>query len=200
MTSVSTVPADAGTTDRPVDGGWTDMADAAQFADAYETLAPLAQTCAQRVLRDDAAAEDVVQDVFIELWLRPRAFDRRRGTLATYVAVLARSRALDRYRARVRGNAALERSGAEARALAAPGESAADPVMRDERRQRLLGAIADLPPEQGTAVVAYGGGYTVPEIARAAHVPVGTAKSRVRLGLRKAHDNLALATVAGDGA
>jgi RNA polymerase sigma-70 factor (ECF subfamily) len=176
------------------------MSDAEQFADAYELLAPLALACAQRVLRDEAAAEDVVQDVFVELWLKPRAFDRRRGTLTTFIAVLSRSRALDRYRARLRRTAALERSGAETRMLAPVSESAADPVLRGERRRRLLGALAELPPEQGSAVVAYGGGYSVPEIARAACVPIGTAKSRVRLGLRKAQDNLLLATVAGDGA
>jgi RNA polymerase sigma-70 factor, ECF subfamily len=198
---MTSVPAGSVPDDRPPpDRGWTDMSDAAQFADAYERLAPLALACAQRVLRDEAAAEDVVQDVFVELWLKPRAFDRRRGTLTTFVAVLARSRALDRYRARLRRVAAIERSGAETRALAPTAESAADPVLRGERRRSLLGALAELPPEQRTAVVAYGGGYSVPEIARASHVPVGTAKSRVRLGLRKAHDNLKLATVAGDGA
>jgi RNA polymerase sigma-70 factor (ECF subfamily) len=200
MTTVNRAPATAGgESERPQDRGWTDMADAAQFTEAYECLSPLAVACARRVLRDESAAEDVAQDVFIELWLKPRAFDRRRGTLTTYIAVLARSRALDRYRARVRGDAALERSGAEARALVGPSESAADPVLRRERRRRLLGAIAKLPPEQGAAVVAYGGGYSVPEIARAARVPVGTAKSRVRLGLLKAYESLAPAAVAGDG-
>src|SRR3954468_7762007 len=105
----------------------TDLRDPIQFNDAYRRLAPIALASANRVLRDEAAAEDVVQDVFMQLWLRPSSFDAARGSLSSYVSMLARSRALDRWRTRSARDAAVERSKEQAQALTAPHESAADP-------------------------------------------------------------------------
>jgi RNA polymerase sigma-70 factor (ECF subfamily) len=143
------------------------------------------------VLRDEAAAEDVVQDVFMHLWRRPSAFDPSRGSLTSYVSMLARSRALDRWRTRTARDSAVERSAAEARVNQSDHESAAEPVIRRESSMRLLGALEELPTDQRDAVLlAYGRGLTAPEIARATNIPLGTAKSRVRLGLRKARESL----------
>jgi RNA polymerase sigma-70 factor (ECF subfamily) len=169
----------------------TDLRDPIQFNDAYRRLAPLALAAANRVLRDEAAAEDVVQDVFMHLWLKPASFDGSRGTLSSYITMLSRSRALDRWRTRSAREAAVDRSADEARVQRADQESAAEPVIRRERSLRLLGALEDLPGEQRDAVLlAYGRGLTAQEIARATNIPLGTAKSRVRLGLRKARENL----------
>jgi RNA polymerase sigma-70 factor (ECF subfamily) len=169
----------------------TDLRDPIQFNDAYRRLAPLALAAANRVLRDEAAAEDVVQDVFMHLWLKPASFDASRGTLSSYITMLSRSRALDRWRTRSAREAAVDRSADEARVQRADQESAAEPVIRRERSLRLLGALEDLPGEQRDAVLlAYGRGLTAQEIARATNIPLGTAKSRVRLGLRKARENL----------
>jgi RNA polymerase sigma-70 factor (ECF subfamily) len=146
------------------------------------------------VLRDEAAAEDVVQDVFTDLWRRPGIYDASRGSLPRYVAMLARSRALDRWRSRTAREAALERSARQSPSADEVAESAAEPVIRHERSSRLLDALGELPPEQREAVLlAYGGGLTSREIARAARVPLGTAKSRVRLGLEKAREELDVA-------
>ena len=172
----------------------TDLADVRQFNAAYEQLAPLAFQAANRVLRDAAAAEDVVQDVFMQLWLRPSAYDPARGALSRYVAMLARSRAMDRWRTRSARDAAVERSAQEVRVRPASQESAAEPVIRRERSHSVLRALEDLPSDQREAVLlAYGRGLTAQEIARAASVPLGTAKSRVRLGLQKARESMAAA-------
>jgi RNA polymerase sigma-70 factor (ECF subfamily) len=169
----------------------TDLRDPLQFNDAYRRLAPLALASANRVLRDEAAAEDVVQDVFMHLWLRPGVYDPARGSLASYVSMIARSRALDRWRTRHARESAVERSAEEVRVTHRPAESAAEPVMRRERSLRLLGALGELPRDQRDAVLlAYGRGLTAQEIAQASHIPLGTAKSRLRLGLRKARANL----------
>lgn len=169
----------------------TDLRDPLQFNDAYRRLAPLALASANRVLRDEAAAEDVVQDVFMHLWLRPSAFDPARGTLPSYVTMLARSRALDRWRTRTARESAVDRSADEARVHTTDHESAAEPVIRRERSLKLLGALDELPADQRDAVLlAYGRGLTAQEIARATGIPLGTAKSRVRLGLRKAREVL----------
>ena len=169
----------------------TDLRDPIQFNDAYKRLAPLALAAANRVLRDEAAAEDVVQDVFMQLWLRPGTFDPARGSLTSYVTMLARSRAVDRWRTRSARDSAVERSAEQARVHHADNESAAEPVIRRERSTTLLNALDELPGEQREALLlAYGRGLTAQDIARATGIPLGTAKSRVRLGLRKARETL----------
>ena len=172
----------------------TDLRDPRQFNEAYQALGPLAFAAANRVLRDPAGAEDVVQDVFMQLWLRPSAYDPGRGALSGYVTMLARSRAMDRWRTRSARDAAVERSAQEIRARPEAQESAAEPVIRRERSNSVISALAGLPNAQREAVLlAYGRGLTAQEIARAASVPLGTAKSRVRLGLQKARESLAAA-------
>ena len=169
----------------------TDLRDPIQFNAAYRRLAPIALNSAKRVLRDEAAAEDVVQDVFMQLWLKPSLYDPKRGSLNSYVSMLARSRALDRWRTRGAREAAVDRATQEERALVPPAESAAEPVIRRERSLTLLGALDELPDDQREALLlAYGRGLTSQEIARVKRVPLGTAKSRVRLGLRKARATL----------
>src|SRR3954467_3066735 len=101
-----------------------DLRDLHQFNEAYRRLAPLALASANRVLRDEAAAEDVVQDVFVRLWLRPDSYDPSRGPLASYVSMLARSRALDRWRARSAREHAVQRAEEQARADVRPAEDA----------------------------------------------------------------------------
>lgn len=172
----------------------TDLRDPAQFNEAFRRLSPLALIAANRVLHDEAAAEDVVQDVFVQLWLKPHLYDPARGSLSSFVSMLARSRAVDRWRSRIARESAVERSADDARVGQEPAESAAEPVIRRERSQRLLGALEGLPAGQRDAVLlAYGRGFTAREIAAAADVPLGTAKSRLRLGLRKARESLTAA-------
>ena len=175
----------------------TDLRDLSQFNEAYRRFAPLALASANRVLRDEAAAEDVVQDVFVHLWLRPDSFDPTRGSLSSYVSMLARSRALDRWRSRSARESAAERAEEEAIANNAPAESAAEPVIRRERSRAILNVLEELPGDQRDALLlAYGRGLTAQEIARVKEVPLGTAKSRVRLGLRKARAGLETAAAA----
>lgn len=169
----------------------TDLRDPLQFNDAYRRLAPLALASANRVLRDEAAAEDVVQDVFMQLWLKPTLFDSSRGSLTSFVSMLARSRALDRWRSKAAREQAVERSAEQSRVLVEPAESAVEPVIRRERSLTLLRTLDELPSDQRDALLlAYGRGLTAQEIAKASSIPLGTAKSRVRLGLRKARATL----------
>jgi RNA polymerase sigma-70 factor (ECF subfamily) len=133
------------------------------------------------VLNDHARAQDVVQDVFLRLWRRPDAFDGRRGALGPYLRLMARSRALDlwreteaRRRVSDRLSFTVDRAGAGSDARLAP------------ERHDLRAALRTLPDGQREAVVlTYWGGLTAEEVARHADVPLGTAKSRVRLGVRR---------------
>jgi RNA polymerase sigma-70 factor (ECF subfamily) len=133
------------------------------------------------VLGDPARAQDVVQDVFLRLWRRPEAFDMRRGALGPYLRVMARSRAIDLHRE----PRASERIEDRLRGHTERDEPAADPRLAPERHE-LRVAVRALPDGQREAVVlTYWAGLTAEEIARHAGVPLGTAKSRVRLGVRR---------------
>ena len=168
------------------------LADRTQFESAYLELGPLALRAAESVLGDRGAAEDVVQELFLALWRKPRSFDPARGTLRAYVLMLARSRALDRWRSRAAGESARARLAGEVRLRARDSEEPAEQTaLGRESRRRLLSVVDTLPPEQREAVLlAFGGGLTAREIAVGRGVPVGTAKSRVRLGLARVREGL----------
>src|SRR5829696_6799653 len=92
------------------------------FAEAYAELRPGAVRVANRVLNDAEAAEDVVQEAFMHLWQRPAAYDPRRGSLRTYMLMLVRSRAVDRWRSAAARRAATQRTESEARHFSADAE------------------------------------------------------------------------------
>ena len=115
------------------------------FTRAYSEHYPLAFSAAYRVLGDAAAAEDVVQDVFTVLWRDPSKFDPARGGLPGYVAMMARSRAVDRARSRTAGAAAVERLGVRDAGREAEVESPAQSVVRRDEAGRVLAALAGLP-------------------------------------------------------
>ncbi len=168
--------------------------DPVRFSRTYREHAPAMLAAATRVLRDPAAAEDVVQDVFMHLWRKPGGFDPTRGSLSSYLTMTARSRAIDHWRTRVARDAVVERSARQLRLERPAAEDAADPVLRKDSRRRVLRALDELPGDQREAVLlAFGKGLTAREIALAAKVPLGTAKSRVRLGLQRARTELAAA-------
>jgi len=131
------------------------------------------------VLGDAAHAQDVVQDVFLRLWRRPDAFDMRRGALGPYLRVMARSRALDMRREQRASERIADRVRGDR------SEWSADPRLAPERHDLRL-ALRALPDGQREAVVlTYWAGLTAEEVARHAGVPLGTAKSRVRLGVMR---------------
>jgi RNA polymerase sigma-70 factor, ECF subfamily len=161
----------------------TVLASTSGFSAAYRDHYPLAFSAAYRVLAD---AEDVVQDVFTALWRDPCKFDAERGSLAAYLAMMARSRAVDRIRSRNAGSAAVERLALRDADREDEVESPAEYAVRHEDAGRILAAVAELPPAQRDAVLmAYGREVSTAEIAKAAGVPLGTAKSRLRLGLQR---------------
>jgi RNA polymerase sigma-70 factor, ECF subfamily len=168
------------------------LGDPHQYDLAYRTHRQRVRAAAQRVVTDAATAEDVTQEVFLRLWLRPDLFDARRGSLAAFLCVMARSRALDR----IRADGALDRARhrlAEYRALEpATDEEPVAALMRADDREELRRALLTLPEAQREAVtLAYGGDMNSAEIARRTHVGRATARSRLRLGLGKLRAELA---------
>jgi len=154
------------------------------LGEVFDHFAPAVLGTALRVLGDEAAAQDVVQDVFVELWSRPGRYDPAVGTLHAYLVVLARHRAVDLVRSELRRVARQERSH-----RLAPGEPSPSPceeVMAAQAATAVRDALRLLPDSQRVIVeLAYFGGLTCREAAKAAGVPEGTAKSRLRLALAK---------------
>ena len=163
------------------------LSDPDAFERAYDEHSRGAYRAAYRVLGDPARAQDVVQDVFLKLWREPSKFDARRGELGSYLRLMCRSRALDLWREGQAAGRASDRlklavARAEGRADERPDLAAEGDVLRTTVRDALRG----LPAVQREALVlAYWGGLTADEIARRSNVPLGTAKSRIRLGLAK---------------
>jgi RNA polymerase sigma-70 factor (ECF subfamily) len=160
------------------------LSDPTTFERVYREHRAVAFAAAVRVLRDPAAAEDVVQESFAHLWRRPRAFDERRGSFRTYIAMLARSRAIDRSRTEAVRASAVERL--QASADSGHEQSAADRAIERERAANVVSLVDRLPASQREAVLlAFGRDLTGHEIGKLVGVPTATAKSRVRLGLQK---------------
>src|SRR3954452_7512294 len=160
------------------------LADSGTFERAYTEHRAAALSAALGVLHDVRAAEDVVQDVFAQLWSSPASYDARRGTFRSYVTLLARSRALDRWRSQRARQGAVERLAAASRA--GYERPAAEAVMERDGTRRTLSILHRLPrPQREAVLLNVGHDLTAAQVADATGIPLGTAKSRIRTGLAK---------------
>ena len=142
-----------------------------------------------RILNNREEAEDVLQEVFLQVWRKAADFDQNRGRPFTWLVTLARSRGIDR----LRTLAARERL-AEAGAQGASEHTsdAATDAFKSEQRGLVTNALAQLPDEQKRPIMlAYFDGLTQSEIATRLGAPLGTVKTRMRTGLMKLREMLA---------
>jgi RNA polymerase sigma-70 factor (ECF subfamily) len=157
--------------------------DDAALCQVYDQYASFVFGLAKRVIGDPRAAEDVSQEVFLHLWEHPEAFDPARGSLRTWLGTLTHRRAVDHIR---REEARRRRATREAsrRAVSIPDvDEMATALVTAEK---VRAALDVLPPEQRECIdLAYFGGKTYREVADHLRIPEGTAKSRLRLGLRR---------------
>ena len=155
----------------------------AELRSLYDACAGRILGVAFRLLRDRHEAEDVLQETFLELWRRPERYDRSRGSLEAWALLIARSRALDPIRARGSALRLVERASED------PGPPAPAPLEVAEGRERgarVARALASLPAAQREAIeLAFFGGLTQSEIAARVGEPLGTVKTRLRLGMEK---------------
>jgi RNA polymerase sigma-70 factor (ECF subfamily) len=142
-----------------------------------------------RILNSREEAEDVLQEVFLQVWRRASDFDDLRGRPFTWLVTLARSRGIDR----LRSLSARERVAVASAADPMDSVSDADTdVIRFEQRGIVAGALTQLPEEQKVALVlAYFEGLTQSEIAVRLGAPLGTVKTRMRTGMTKLRELLA---------
>ncbi len=154
------------------------------LAEVFDRLGPAVYYAALRVLGEGAAAQDVVQDVFVELWSHPSRYDPAAGKLRSYLIVLARHRAVDLVRSELRRVARQDRH--YRLNPAPPDPSPCDAVLATAAASVLRDAVGVLPAEQRRVIeLAYFEGLSYRAVAVAAGIPEGTAKSRLRLALAK---------------
>jgi RNA polymerase sigma-70 factor (ECF subfamily) len=141
-----------------------------------------------RILNSREEAEDVLQEVFLQVWRRARDFDETRGKPFTWLVTLARSRAIDR----LRSLGARDRvAQASVREAAEEVSDAARDTFRSEQRALVTSALSQLPEEQKRPLVlAYFDGLTQSEIAAKLGAPLGTVKTRMRAGMIKLRELL----------
>lgn len=146
----------------------------------YDRHAGLVYGIALKVLGNTQEAEDLTQDIFVRL--ANQSYDPRRGSLRTFLAILVRSRALDRLRSRQRETQKAKRY-VQADA-ATTGSPPVEASLRQEQGEEMHKALAQLPENQRQLLrMAYYDGLTQAKIAERLELPLGTVKSRVRRGL-----------------
>ncbi|MBI3791058.1 MAG: sigma-70 family RNA polymerase sigma factor [Gemmatimonadetes bacterium] len=169
--------------------------DEAALGALYDRWSGRVRAVALRIVRDGAEAEDVVEDVFWQAWRQADRFDATRGGVGTWLVTLARSRSLDRLRALKRAGESVSLDDPEGRAAhdqLSTGD--VDPFAfaeQGERALRVSQAMAQLSAPQREAIeLAYWGGLSQTEIAERLSTPLGTIKTRMRLGLLKLREAL----------
>ncbi len=163
--------------------------DEAALTDVYDQYASFVFGLALRVIREQRGAEDVAQEVFVFLWERPEAFDPGRGSLRTWLGTLTHRRAVDYVR---REEARRKRAQRDAACRATQMPDVEELATALVTAERVRDALAELPDEQREAIeLAYFGGRTYRQVAAELGIPEGTAKSRLRLGMRRVATALA---------
>lgn len=151
--------------------------DESAMADVYDRYSGIVYGVALRVLGNATAAEDVLQEVFLQLWRNPQAFDAERGRLPAWLAVIARNRAIDHLRKRP------PEDDIEGLAVST-GVNLENAAAQKQAVDKVRGALGQLPAEQRRLLeLAFFEGLTHSEIAAKTGEPLGTIKTRIRSGL-----------------
>ncbi len=161
------------------------------LSEFYDQTATPLFSLALRILADHAEAEEVIQDVFVQVWEKAAAFDPLLGSPFQWAFGITRHRAIDRLRNRQRRarliEELLEKGAAEAPASASPDAEAVEV----ESAASVRGALVNLPDDQRQAIeLSFFAGMTHAEIATALNEPLGTVKARIRRGLLKLREAL----------
>jgi RNA polymerase sigma-70 factor (ECF subfamily) len=160
------------------------------LAEFYDEVAGLLFATAVRILGDSQEAEEVIQDVFVQIWAKAAAYDESLATPCHWALSIARNRSIDRLRARQRRSKLLEELTVEAN-LTPPAQAAGSGGLTGEDLAAIRSAVGGLPGEQRQAIeMAFFAGMSHPEIAERLEEPLGTVKARIRRGMMKLRESL----------
>ena len=163
------------------------------LAELYDRFSPTLLALARRILGANADAEDVLQEVFVQVWNRGERYDPARSSVSTWLVLIARSRAIDRLRSRKVIERTQEATAQAAEVLGGPHTSpeAIQNVLTRQRHERVRRELEALPPEQRQVLeMAFYEGLTQSEIAAKAALPLGTVKTRTLLAMKKLRNAL----------
>lgn len=163
------------------------------LAGLYDQLSRPLYSLALRVTNDRAEAQDIVQDVFLQLWRRADDYTPARGTVFSWAATLTRNRAIDRLRLRRRRSEIVQTSAADIHGgdTGADDLTSADTLWLREKATAVRSALTALAPDQRAAIeLAFFSGLTQQQIAEKLGEPLGTVKARIRRGLLKLRETL----------
>lgn len=167
--------------------------EAGALEELYRRYGNLVYSTALRVLRDTHLAEDISQEVFTRLWRAPEKYAAEKGRFVTWVLSVTRNRAVDWLRKR-RRQFPYETASPEERDLDIPAGDCDDPALSAEQleqRRTVRALLASLPREQRRAIeLAYFGGFSNREVALLQGAPLGTVKTRIRLGMMRLREEL----------
>jgi RNA polymerase sigma-70 factor (ECF subfamily) len=156
----------------------------------YDRYRRLAMAVAYRILNDATAAEDCLQDAFVQVWRNNASFHPERGTVKSWLLTIVRNAAIDRHRGK-EGRARHDRPIDEVEYLLGEDDDPHAQAVEQLQAEQIKTAIDSLPDEQREAItLAFFNGLTHQEIAERTGVPLGTIKGRMRLGLKKMRSQL----------
>lgn len=159
--------------------------DEAALSELYDRFSGMLLGMARRVLGSTSDSEEVLQEVFLQVWRQAGRYDPSRSSVSTWLVLITRSRSIDLLRSRK----VKERTREQARQEKPPAHTSPTghgSVLLDERRKRLEEELARIPPEQRQVLeLAFFEGMTQSEIAAATDIPLGTVKTRTLLAMKK---------------
>jgi len=159
------------------------------FSQLYDRFSTLVFTLAMRMLRARSDAEDLLQEVFVQVWRQARSYSAERGSPEAWIINIARSRAIDKIRSIRRMEKSFVLTDDPARAESS--DNVESSVAESEARMAMNSALANLPETQRRVLeLAYFGGLTQTEIATRLAEPLGTVKTRMRSGIQRLREML----------
>ncbi len=151
----------------------------------YDRYARVIYTIAYKILNSSEESEEIVLDVFTQVWRIAKDYNSQKGRVDTWLFMLTRSRALDRLRNHARFHKAIAAS-EDALMMHSHADSPEEDVLIQERNSHIMSCISEIPVEQRLVLdLAYFSGLSHSEIAAKTGISLGTVKTRIRLGLKK---------------
>ncbi len=157
------------------------------LGELYDRYSRLVYSVALNTLGDPDRAEEVTQDVFERVWEKASTYSPEAGRVVNWLTSIARHRSIDLFRLTRSHHENLEISWQEAETIVlTDGNNTEWEAYLEERQERIRWAVSQLPPDQKKALgMAFFQGYSHQEIAVSLHEPLGTIKTRIRLGMQK---------------
>lgn len=157
----------------------------------YERYSARLYGLALKILKDESLAQDVVQDIFLKVWQNADKFEKSRGSAIAWLMILCRNRSIDKLRQREKSTKRSAVFNEELNIATSFFENPQDNVEQNELQKTITNALSQLPQEQRTAIeMAFYQGFSQSEISDELKVPLGTIKTRIRLGMQKLRDFL----------